>query len=65
MYLFPRVVELLKEKGAEDIIVTAGGIIPQEDVAPLKAAGIKEIFGPGTSLDYIVDWTRSNLASHR
>lgn len=65
MYLFPRVVELLKEKGAEDIIVTAGGIIPQEDVTPLKAAGIKEIFGPGTPLDYIVDWTKSNLAPHK
>ena len=64
MYLFLRVVELLREERAEDIAVTGGGIIPQEDVAPLKAAGIKEIFGPGTPLDYIVDWTKNNVIPH-
>jgi methylmalonyl-CoA mutase C-terminal domain/subunit len=56
MTLFPRITELLKEKGAEDIIVTAGGIIPDEDVPKLKAAGIVEIFGPGTSLEEITEF---------
>jgi len=61
MTLFKRVVELLKENGAEDIPVIGGGIIPQEDIPKLKKAGIKEIFLPGTSLDSIVDWTKSNV----
>ena len=47
-YLFPRVVELLKDKGADDIMVFGGGIIPEEDIAELKKAGIREIFAPGT-----------------
>lgn len=58
MTLFPRVTQLLKEKGAEDILVTAGGIIPDEDVPKLKAAGIAEIFGPGTSLEEITEFHR-------
>jgi methylmalonyl-CoA mutase C-terminal domain/subunit len=61
MYLFKRVVDLLKEKNAEDIVVTGGGIIPEEDIPKLKKDGIKEIFLPGTSLDRIVDWTRENV----
>ncbi len=51
---FPRVVELLREKGAEDVIVIGGGIIPPEDIPALKKAGIQEVFGPGTSLKTIV-----------
>src|SRR3972149_1878006 len=47
-YLFKRVLELLKEKGAEDIVVFGGGIIPPEDIAALKAMGVKELFTPGT-----------------
>ena len=61
MYLFPRVVELLKEKGAEDIVVCGGGIIPEEDIPRLKKAGIMEIFTPGSPLDDIVDWVQSNV----
>ena len=61
MALFTRVMELLKENGAEDITVIGGGIIPKEDIPKLKEAGIKEIFLPGTSLDYILDWTRNNV----
>ncbi|RLB78080.1 MAG: methylmalonyl-CoA mutase, partial [Deltaproteobacteria bacterium] len=60
-YLFPRVVELLKEKGADDIVVCGGGIIPDEDIAKLKEAGIKEIFTPGASLDEIVNWVKENV----
>jgi methylmalonyl-CoA mutase C-terminal domain/subunit len=60
-YLFPRVVELLREQGADDIIVIGGGIIPDQDFAPLTAAGIKAIFTPGAKLDAIVDWVRTNI----
>ncbi len=59
--LFPRILELLRQRGAEDIVVFAGGIIPEEDVAPLKQAGIAEIFTPGTSLQAIVDWVRQHV----
>jgi methylmalonyl-CoA mutase C-terminal domain/subunit len=47
-YLFPKIMDLLREKGAGDVLVIGGGIIPKEDVPGLKAAGIAEIFGPGT-----------------
>jgi methylmalonyl-CoA mutase C-terminal domain/subunit len=60
-YLFPRTVELLREKNAEDIIVCGGGIIPEDDIPLLKEAGIKEIFGPGTALDDIVRWVKENV----
>lgn len=60
-YLFPRVVELLKEKGADDIVVCGGGIIPDEDIKLLKQAGVKEVFTPGSSLDEIVGWVEKNL----
>jgi len=52
--LFPRIMELLKQKGLTDITVFAGGIIPEEDVPELKKLGIKEIFGPGTPTETIV-----------
>ena len=58
MTLFPRITALLKEKGASDIIVTGGGIIPEEDISKLKALGITEIFGPGTPLQEIIDFHR-------
>jgi methylmalonyl-CoA mutase, C-terminal domain len=61
MYLFPRVIELLEEKGAEDIEVCGGGIIPDEDILKLKNAGVKEIFTPGTPLDEITAWVKENV----
>ena len=61
LYLFPRVVELLEENGAGDIIVCGGGIIPEEDIHKLKKSGIKEIFTPGSSLDEIVEWVEMNV----
>ena len=61
--LFPRVVELLKQRQAEDIVVFGGGVIPDVDVATLKTAGLAEIFGPGTSLTEIADWVRVNVAT--
>jgi len=55
-YLFPRIMELLKEKDATDILVIGGGIIPEEDISLLKEAGIAEIFGPGTPTQEIVQY---------
>jgi methylmalonyl-CoA mutase C-terminal domain/subunit len=63
MYLFTRVVELLKEKGANDIVVCGGGIIPEEDIPALKKAGIKEIFTPGVLLEEVVNWVKRNVKS--
>lgn len=60
-YLFPRTVELLKERGAGDIVVCGGGIIPDDDIPRLKKAGIAEIFRPGTALDDIVKWVEENV----
>ncbi|RLB28630.1 MAG: methylmalonyl-CoA mutase [Deltaproteobacteria bacterium] len=60
-YLFIRTVELLREKGAEDIVVCGGGIIPEEDIPMLKEAGVKEIFTPGTPLGVIVEWVEQNV----
>lgn len=59
--LFPRIMQLLRERSAEDILVFAGGIIPEEDMPPLREAGIAEIFTPGTSLQHIVDWVREHV----
>ena len=61
MTLFPRVVQLLREKGAGDIVVFGGGIIPEEDVTSLKSAGVAEVFTPGTSLETIVRWVREHV----
>ncbi|MFQ5828029.1 MAG: cobalamin B12-binding domain-containing protein [Candidatus Methylomirabilia bacterium] len=60
-YLFTRVLELLKEKGADDIAVFGGGIVPPEDIATLKARGVKEIFTPGTSTQTIIQFVRENI----
>jgi methylmalonyl-CoA mutase C-terminal domain/subunit len=56
--LFPEILALLKEKGGEDILVLAGGIIPEKDIAPLKAMGIREIFLPGTPTQTLVEFIR-------
>ncbi|MCD6151349.1 MAG: cobalamin B12-binding domain-containing protein [Deltaproteobacteria bacterium] len=61
MYLFPRILELLKEQGAEDIPVFGGGIIPDDEIDSLKKAGIKAIFTPGSPVRATVDWIRENL----
>lgn len=61
MTLLPRVVELLRERGAEDITVFGGGIIPAEDLPELRRQGIAAVFTPGTSIAAIVDWIRANI----
>ncbi len=60
-YLFKRVLDLLREKGAEDIAVFGGGIIPQEDIQALKALGVKELFTPGTSTQDIIRFVKDNI----
>ena len=59
--LFPRVVDLLRKEGLKDVLVFGGGIIPDEDVAPLKKKGVAGVFGPGTPMDAIVSFLRENL----
>ncbi len=59
--LFPRIVKLLKDNGAEDIPVIAGGIIPEKDVPRMKKIGVREIFLPGTSTQDIVRWIQENI----
>jgi methylmalonyl-CoA mutase C-terminal domain/subunit len=61
-YFFPRVVELLKEKGLDDVLVVGGGIIPEEDVADLKQAGVATIFGPGTRTNEIITFIEENVS---
>jgi len=63
MTLFTRVIELLKEQGAEEIVVFGGGIIPDADIAELKQMGVAKIFTPGATTTEIVDWVRSELGS--
>jgi methylmalonyl-CoA mutase cobalamin-binding domain/chain len=66
MTLVPRVVELLRAEEADDVIVTVGGTIPSEDIAPLKAAGVTEVFTPGASTDAIVQFFLASCrARHR
>jgi len=59
--LFPKVVQILKEKGADDIIVFGGGIIPVDDIQVLKKAGIREIFQPGASTEDIIKYIQKTV----
>src|SRR6184192_4023379 len=61
MTLVPRVVELLKEQGADDVVVTVGGTIPAEDIPELKKLGVAEIFTPGSPTQEIIDFLRSSV----
>jgi methylmalonyl-CoA mutase C-terminal domain/subunit len=63
MTLFPRVVELLRERDAGDIVVFGGGIIPDEDLPALRAAGLTAIFRPGASLTEITEWVHEHLGA--
>ena len=59
--LLPRITGLLREQGMTDVLVTAGGIIPDEDVPVLQEAGVAAVFGPGTSIGEVADYLRSNV----
>ncbi|WP_375496970.1 cobalamin B12-binding domain-containing protein [uncultured Jatrophihabitans sp.] len=62
MTLFRRVVELLAENEASDVILFGGGIVPEADIAELEEMGVAKIFTPGATMDEIVEWVRSNVA---
>ena len=61
MALLPRTVALLRERGMSDVLVAAGGIIPDADIGKLKEAGVAEIFGPGTSIGQIARYFREHV----
>ena len=63
MTLFQRVLEMLRERGADDIVVFGGGIIPDADIPVLKEMGVAELFTPGTPTQQIVEWIRSRVES--
>jgi methylmalonyl-CoA mutase C-terminal domain/subunit len=62
MTLFPKVVELLREQGGQDVVVFGGGIIPESDIPKLQEAGIAEVFTPGAPTTDIVEWVNQNVA---
>ena len=64
-HLFPKVIQLLKDKGAGDIQVFGGGILPDEDIVTLKQAGVLEMFTPGASMKDIIEWVHANIRSRR
>lgn len=61
MTLFKAVLDLLAKRGIDDIVVFGGGIIPEEDMAPLAAMGVARVFTPGAPTDEIVEWVKANL----
>jgi methylmalonyl-CoA mutase C-terminal domain/subunit len=63
MTLFPRVLELLREQGRDDVLLTGGGIIPREDMEELQRRGIGRLFGPGTSTTELIDYIREWFAA--
>jgi isobutyryl-CoA mutase small subunit len=63
MTLFPKVVKLLRERGAEDVFVFGGGVIPKEDIPKLEAEGVERIFTPGASTQEIVAWLNQRLGA--
>lgn len=60
-HLFPRVTELLAEKGVDDVLVIGGGVIPEDDIPFLRSKGIAAVFGPGTPTKATIDFIRNNL----
>ena len=61
MTLLPRITNLLRDRGLDDVLVTAGGIIPDDDVPQLKEAGVSAVFGPGTTIRQVADYLRTNV----
>ena len=64
MTLLPRITKLLREEGLEDVLVTAGGIIPDDDVAALAEVGVARVFGPGTTISEVAEYLRTNARPH-
>jgi methylmalonyl-CoA mutase C-terminal domain/subunit len=63
--IFPKILRLLREKGAGDIVVFGGGIVPDEDIAALTEGGVKAVFTPGTTTQQIIDWVTANVLPRR
>ncbi|MDQ6848644.1 MAG: cobalamin B12-binding domain-containing protein [Actinomycetota bacterium] len=64
MTLFSKMLELMKQQDVDDVIVFGGGIIPAADIPQLERAGVAKIFTPGTSLDEVVEWVRTNVGAN-
>ncbi len=64
MTLLPRVCQGLRERGMDDVLVTAGGIIPDDDIPALEEAGISRVFGPGTTIGQVAEFIRGNVRRH-
>jgi methylmalonyl-CoA mutase C-terminal domain/subunit len=64
-YIFPRIRELMKERGMDDVLLFGGGIIPEEDVAFLREHGVEKVFQPGSSLEEIVTYVRGTVSERR
>ena len=63
MTLVPRITALMRERGLDDVLVTAGGIIPDDDIEPLREAGVARVFGPGTTIGEVAAYLRENARS--
>ena len=61
MTLVPRITALMRERGLDDVLVTAGGIIPDDDIEPLREAGVARVFGPGTTIGEVAEFLRTNV----
>jgi methylmalonyl-CoA mutase C-terminal domain/subunit len=61
MTLIPKITRMLREQGLDDVLVTAGGIIPDDDVPALKEAGVAAVFGPGTTIREVAEFLRTNV----
>ncbi len=64
MTLFPKVTEILAERGIDDIVVFGGGIIPEQDASALRDLGLAAVFTPGTPLAEVTDWVEANITPH-
>ncbi|GLV57373.1 methylmalonyl-CoA mutase [Dictyobacter sp. S3.2.2.5] len=65
MALFPKIIELLKQNNVDDVLIAAGGILPDEDIPAIKSMGIQGCFGPGTSTEEIIAFVRENIQAER
>jgi len=65
MTVFPKIVDIMKQKGVTDILLTGGGIIPEGDMEKLKQIGVGELFAPGTTMETIVNYIKNWVAEHR
>jgi methylmalonyl-CoA mutase, C-terminal domain len=65
MTIFPRILDLLKKNGVDDVLLTGGGIIPKDDIEALKALGVGELFGPGASMRDFAEYIRAEVARRR